>query len=46
MRPAGHVARIGHMRDAYKVSVPKPEGQRPLGRTRRRWNDNTKADIK
>jgi hypothetical protein len=37
MRWAGHVARMGEERKLYKVSVGKPEGKRPLGRPRRRW---------
>ena len=37
MRWAGHVARMGEGRGAYKVLVGKPEGKRPLGRPRRRW---------
>jgi hypothetical protein len=35
---AGHVARMGQERKVYKVLVRKPEGQRPLGRPRRRWD--------
>jgi hypothetical protein len=45
MRWAGHVARIGERRDIYRVSVGKPEGKIPLGRPRRRWNDNIKMDL-
>ena len=37
MRWAGHVARMGEERVAYRVLVGKPEGKRPLGRPRRRW---------
>jgi hypothetical protein len=37
MRLAGHVARMGEMRNAYKVSVGKPEGKIPLARPRCRW---------
>ena len=40
MRWAGHVARMGDERRAYRVLVVKPEGKRPLGRPRRRWVDN------
>jgi len=36
----GHVARIGNMRNAYKVLVRKPGGKRPLEISRRRWEDN------
>ena len=39
MRWAGHVARMGEERGAYRVLVGKPEGRRPLGRPRRRWVD-------
>jgi hypothetical protein len=42
---AGHVARIGATRNAYKILVGKPEGKRPLGRLRRRWVDNMKMDL-
>jgi hypothetical protein len=45
MRWAGHVARIGERRNAYRLLVGKPEGKRPLGRTRRRWVDNIKIDL-
>ena len=40
MRWAGHVALIGERRGVYRVLVEKPEGKRPLGRPRRRWEDN------
>ena len=47
MRWAGHVARIGRRRrGVYRVLVGKPEGKRPLGRPRRRWEDNIKMDLK
>jgi hypothetical protein len=39
------VARIGEGRNAYKVSVGRSKGKRPLGRTRRRWEDNIKMDL-
>jgi len=45
MRGAGHVARMGESRCAYRVSVGKPEGKKPLGRPRRRWEDNIKMDL-
>jgi hypothetical protein len=38
----GHVAHMGERRDVYRVSVEKPEGKRPLGRPRCRWEDNIK----
>jgi len=40
MRWTGHVARMGEKRGVYRVLVRKPEGKRPLGRPRRRWEDN------
>jgi hypothetical protein len=45
MRWAGHVARMGEKRNAYRLLVGKPEGKRPLGRPRRRWVDNIKLDL-
>ena len=38
-RWAGHVARMGERRGLYRVLVGKPEGKKPLGRPRRRWED-------
>ena len=45
MRWAGHVARKGESRGVYRVLVGKPEGKRPFGRPRRRWEDNIKMDL-
>ena len=45
MRWARHVARMGEGRGVNRVLVGKPEEKRPLGRPRRRWEDNTKVDI-
>ena len=45
MRWTGHVARMGERRGEYKVMVGKPEGKRPLGRTRCRWEGNIKMDL-
>ena len=45
MRWAGHVARMGERRGVHRVLVGKPEGKRPLGRPRRRWEDNIKLDL-
>jgi len=45
MRWAGHVARMGEGRGVYRVLVGKHEGKRPLGRPRRRWEDNIKTDL-
>ena len=41
----GHVARMGERRGVYGVLVGKPEGKRPLGRPRRRWEDNIKMNL-
>ena len=46
MRWAGHVARMGEGRRVHRVLVGKPEGKRPLGRTRLRWEDNIKMDLR
>jgi hypothetical protein len=43
---AGHVARMGERRNVYKISVGKPEGKRPLGKPRRRWEDSIKMDFR
>ena len=45
MRWAGHVARMGERRGLYRILVGKPEGKRPLGRPRCRWEDNIKMDL-
>jgi len=45
MRLAGHVARMGERSGVYRVLVGKPEGKRPLGRPRHRWEDNIKMDL-
>jgi len=44
-RWAGHVARMVEERVVYRFLVGKPEGRRPLGRSRRRWMDNIKMDL-
>jgi hypothetical protein len=36
---------VGERRGAYRVLMGKPEGRRPLGRPRRRWDDNIKMDL-
>ena len=46
LRSAEHVARMGERRGAYRDLVWKPEGRRPLARPRRRWEDNTKMDLR
>jgi hypothetical protein len=45
MRWAGHVARMGEVRGAYSILPGRPEGRRPLGKPRRRWEDNIKMDL-
>jgi hypothetical protein len=45
MRWAGYVARMGEKRGAYRILVGRPEGRRPLGRPRRRCEDNIKMDL-
>jgi len=45
MRCAGHVARMGEEREVYRVLAGKPEGRIPLGRPRRRWEDNIRMDV-
>jgi len=45
MRWSGHVARMREERGGYRVLVGKPEGKRPFGRPRRRWEDNIEMDL-
>ena len=45
MRWAGHVACMGKRISLYRVLVGKPEEKRPLGRPKRKWEDNIKMDI-
>jgi hypothetical protein len=45
MRWAGHVTSMAEGRGVYSVLVGRPEGKRPLGRLRRRWEDNIKMDL-
>jgi hypothetical protein len=40
------VARMGEERKVYRVLVGKPEGKRPLGRPRRRWEDGIRMDLR
>jgi hypothetical protein len=42
---AGHVARTMERRGTCRVLVEKPDGNRPLGRPRRRWEDNIRMDL-
>jgi hypothetical protein len=45
MRWAGHAARIEEGKGVYRDLVGKPEGKRPMGRSRLRWEDNIKVDL-
>jgi len=45
MRCVGHVVHMGERKGIYRVLVGKPEGKRPLGRPRHRWEDNIKIFI-
>ena len=42
---AGHVARMEEGRSVFKILTGKPTGKRPLGRPRRRWEDNIRMDL-
>jgi hypothetical protein len=46
LRWVGHVTSIGEGRNVYRVLVGKPEGKRPVGRARRRWEDGIKMDLR
>ena len=46
MRWTGHVARMEEGRSAFKILTCAPAGRRPLGRPRRRWDDNIKTILK
>jgi hypothetical protein len=43
---AGYVASMGEMRNAYNIFVVKHDGNRPLGRPRRRWEGNIRMDLR
>jgi hypothetical protein len=45
MRWVRYLARMGDMRNGYKILVRKPEGKRPLGRHKHRWEDNIRIDL-
>ena len=45
MRWVGHVARMGDRRGVYRVLLGKPEGRRPPGRPKHRWENNIKTDL-
>jgi hypothetical protein len=46
MRWAGYVACMGEKTTAYRILVGKPEGKRPLGIPRRRWDGNIRMDLR
>jgi hypothetical protein len=46
MRWAGHIARMGEKRNAYRILVGRPEGKKPLGRPRRRWVDSIELGFR
>jgi hypothetical protein len=46
IRWAGHVERMGEGRGVYSVLVGRPQGKRPLGRPRRKWEDHIKLDLR
>jgi hypothetical protein len=46
VRWAGHVARMGEKRNAYRILVENPEGKRLPGSPRRRWMDNINLDLR
>ena len=46
MRWVGHVTRMGEGKGVYRVLVGKPGGKTPMGRTRRRWENNIKMDLR
>ena len=46
MRWAEHLARMGEDRGVYRVLVGKPQGRRPMGRPRRRWEDNIRMHLR
>jgi hypothetical protein len=45
MRRAGHVAHIVNRRNVYKALIKKPERKKPLGKPRRRWDENIKIHL-
>ena len=46
LRWAGHVARMKEGRSAFRILTGKPTGKKPLGRSRRRWEDNNRINLK
>jgi hypothetical protein len=45
VRQAGHIARIGERRGVYRILMENPEGKRPFGGPRHRWEDSIKMDL-
>ena len=45
LRWVGHVAKMEEGGSAFKILIAKPTGKRPLGRPRRRWDDNIRMDL-
>ena len=45
LRWAGHVAEMAEGRSAFKILTGKPAGKRPLGRSRRRWEEHIRMDL-
>ena len=43
---AGYITRTEQSRNSYRILVGKPEGKRPLGRPRRKWENNIKVDLR
>jgi hypothetical protein len=46
MRMVGHIVHMGEVKNLYIIFVRKPEGKRPLGRLRYRWEDNIRMDLR
>jgi hypothetical protein len=46
MRWVGYMARVGEERKVYRILVGKPEGKRPLGRPRRRWEEGIRMGLR
>jgi hypothetical protein len=46
MKWVGHVTLMGETRNAYQILVGKPTGKRPLGRRKRRWEDNIRMHVR
>jgi len=42
----GHETRMGEVRSEYIILIGKPEGERPLGRLRHKWEDNIRMDLR